>query len=143
VLHTVATGIPSSSRRWFANSQFDHAPHRNMTCVSCHSKAGESALTSDVLSPNLTWTDDQKHSASCTDCHHEPSAQSRGARADCQACHLYHDRTQEGPPAAVASLADVVGWANGKGTPRNAAQSAKPPPAATAAPAPDGSPPAQ
>jgi hypothetical protein len=144
VLHTVPTGIPSSPRRWFAHSQFDHAPHRNMTCVSCHSKTTESTLTSDVLSPNLSWTDDQKHSASCTDCHHTPTASSRGARADCQACHLYHDRTQEGPPMAVASLADVVGWSNGKGTPRNAAQSAKPPPGAgTPAAAPDGSPPPQ
>ena len=87
LLATLPTGIPSNSpRRWFVGSVFDHDAHRAMKCLECHGQAPVSADTSQVLMPVRD---------SCVQCHHSPTSASRGAGADCQTCHLYHDRSRE------------------------------------------------
>ncbi len=90
---TKPTGIPSSPRRWFTASQFNHDKHRaGMSCLTCHSAALASSLTMDVLLPDMN---------SCLGCHHASNSTGRGVAADCTSCHLFHDRTKEGPTAAV------------------------------------------
>jgi predicted CxxxxCH...CXXCH cytochrome family protein len=108
LLVTAPTGIPSSPRHWFKKSVFDHRAHRNVTCVDCHSRAETSTLTTDVLSPNLAWTAANGAMRSCADCHHAPNADGRGATSNCQSCHVYHDRLQEGPPLDVTTIDKIV-----------------------------------
>jgi len=111
-LQTVPTGIPSTPRRWYTNSRFDHAGHRNMKCVECHSRARTSDATCDVLSPNLVWTNDKNEIRSCVECHHQPTSTDRGAGANCQTCHVYHPRTGtagEGRPGQLLTMNELVG----------------------------------
>ncbi len=93
VFGTKPTNLPTSPRRWFTSSQFDHDKHRteNLTCTTCHAAALTSADTAEILLPNIE---------SCTTCHHDPNASGRGVAADCTSCHLYHDRTKERVTAA-------------------------------------------
>jgi predicted CXXCH cytochrome family protein len=97
---TLPTKIPESPRRWFTNSRFDHAAHRDVSCVECHARldnvekmepGSDAALlasrTSAVLSPSSP--------ASCVKCHHADTSSERGAPVNCITCHDYHDRTKE------------------------------------------------
>ncbi|MBC8132905.1 MAG: cytochrome c3 family protein, partial [Deltaproteobacteria bacterium] len=107
VRETAPTLIPSSPRRWYTHSVFDHGPHRNVHCTDCHNRALKSVDTSDLLVPNMTWPilspdpGAASRTGSCTTCHHPPSGADRGAGATCQTCHVYHDRTKQGPPQNV------------------------------------------
>jgi mono/diheme cytochrome c family protein len=96
LLHTIPTGIPATPRRWFTNSQFDHAAHRNVACISCHKQALDSTLTSDVLL-------NTPGPASCIECHHEENRISPGAPVNCVTCHQFHDRTLAKRPPVVAT----------------------------------------
>ena len=121
-LATVRTGLPTTPRRWFADSTFDHRPHRDMTCVQCHGDFSSANLgrlvagtpepsveqTSFVHVPNLTWTEFRKGgdgrvesiARSCVECHHpDTMASGRGASSACITCHNFHDRSAEQMPA--------------------------------------------
>ena len=76
-LRTVPTGIPSTPRRWFADSTFDHFAHRQMDCRGCHAPAWTSEATENVLTADI----DGRYSGaaalnvtaageSCVSCHH-------------------------------------------------------------------------
>jgi hypothetical protein len=68
-----------SPRRWFPQSTFNHATHRELTCGECHAEASTSQLTSDLLLPGR---------AICLRCHSQPG----GATTACVTCHRFHDR---------------------------------------------------
>jgi hypothetical protein len=72
--------IPS---RWWDHAKFKHVSHRMLTCTECH-PAKESTKNSDVLLPGK---------ATCVRCH--DGRASVTARADCVACHAYHDPTAQ------------------------------------------------
>jgi predicted CxxxxCH...CXXCH cytochrome family protein len=96
VLRTLATAIPSTPRRWFTNSRFDHRAHEGLDCLTCHSRAEESEKTSDLLLPNLTWKDGHGASLSCAQCHHPGG--SEAAPSHCTTCHTFHDGPSSAPP---------------------------------------------
>lgn len=85
-LATTPTGIPSSPRRWYANSRFDHDAHRSLDCLACHAEAPGSSTSSDLLVPGQD---------NCLQCHHAPTSSNRGAGASCVTCHVFHDRSKE------------------------------------------------
>jgi hypothetical protein len=97
VLATLATGITSTPRRWFKHSLFDHSAHEGISCVGCHSTAPTSEKTSDLLLPNLIWTDNTGASVSCAHCHHLADSDGRGAPNHCVTCHWFHDRAESAP----------------------------------------------
>jgi FHA domain-containing protein len=70
--------------RWFEHARFNHLPHRNIDCQSCHSRARESVNTSDVLLPSPD---------KCAPCHAATPAGSRTASV-CVTCHEYHERSK-------------------------------------------------
>jgi predicted CXXCH cytochrome family protein len=70
---------------WMPRAHFDHAPHRLVTCDSCHA-AAQSRETADVLMPPA---------ATCAVCH----APDKGAESRCFECHAYHDKTRSHPVA--------------------------------------------
>jgi hypothetical protein len=74
-----AYAVPSIRERWFAHARFSHHVHREHDCKHCHGSAPASALTSDVLVPEIS---------TCLECHH-----AGGARTDCVECHRYHGRS--------------------------------------------------
>lgn len=100
-LDTVATGIPTTARHWFANSRFDHRPHREMSCVDCHQAALSSGdvtatATADVLSPDLDRF--AAKDKNCIDCHKPGGAAVEAASGNCISCHVFHDRSKERLP---------------------------------------------
>jgi len=111
-IDTEPTGIPATPRHWFANSRFDHRPHRGMGCVDCHKAALESGQddplsntipaaqtsTAAVLSPDMdgTYMGNKKlaEQNTCIHCHNSTGSPQAVASA-CISCHVYHDRTKE------------------------------------------------
>lgn len=84
---TVPTRMPTTPRRWFTDSHFNHDSHRNLQCVACHGQAMQSTLTSDVLMPGIE---------ACAGCHHPSESEARrSSGSDCVMCHNFHDRTHE------------------------------------------------
>jgi hypothetical protein len=73
------------SRRWLKHAEFDHRPHRMMSCTACHSRAPESHDTSDILIPGIE---------TCRQCHQESSSSKEVAEGRCFECHQYHDWKQ-------------------------------------------------
>jgi hypothetical protein len=70
------------TQRWLPHADFDHYPHRAVTCGSCHLKAINSRETSDVLIAGI---------ASCRSCHREGGPSRDAAEGRCFECHNYHD----------------------------------------------------
>jgi hypothetical protein len=70
------------TQRWLQHAEFDHYPHRAVTCGSCHVKAINSRETSDVLIADI---------ASCRNCHKEGGTAHEAAEGRCFECHQYHD----------------------------------------------------
>jgi hypothetical protein len=99
MLSTIPTGVPTSPRRWFTHSQFNHDAHRAAGCIECHGQALTSSETADVLMPDL---------ATCVRCHHEPQGSNHGVRADCQTCHTYHDRTRDRSPDGDFLISELL-----------------------------------
>ena len=64
---------------------FRHAPHRALDCLACHAQAKTSAVSADVLLPDID---------TCFGCHGPQSYGEGkirgGARFDCTECHRYH-----------------------------------------------------
>jgi len=73
------------SRRWLKHAEFDHRPHRMMSCTACHSRALESHDTSDILLPGIE---------TCRQCHREDGPSKEVAEGRCRECHQYHDWSQ-------------------------------------------------
>ena len=73
------------NRVWFPHSNFDHAAHRALECVACHSQAKTSEKHTDVLLPGIT---------NCVQCHGPArgrKSDARGGAGDsCTECHRYH-----------------------------------------------------
>jgi hypothetical protein len=72
---------PEIPGRWMSHSIFRHDSHRMLGCTACH-PAITSHQTSDLLLPGID---------TCRQCHGSEGK----ARADCVACHQYHDPTRE------------------------------------------------
>ena len=68
------------SSSWMPRAQFSHAAHRSSSCVSCHRRATESRLSSDVLMPDI---------GSCRSCHSGSRPRGRLV-SDCAMCHRFH-----------------------------------------------------
>jgi predicted CXXCH cytochrome family protein len=66
--------------RYFLNGWFDHKPHAQEKCSSCHS-ADTSTKASDLLLPNL---------ADCRTCHMGENAAKAEVPSSCVMCHNYH-----------------------------------------------------
>ena len=104
-LRTTPTGIPDLPRRWFVHSTFNHRAHRNLTCISCHDRAPQSELTSQVLSPDITWANGQ---SSCAQCHYPATSRGLGAGSTCVTCHVFHDRRHERSPDGMLRIDQAV-----------------------------------
>lgn len=68
---------------WFDKSIFAHAPHQQVSCVSCHGAVTKSEKSTDVLMPTLK---------ECKDCH-----SSSFQLSNCMKCHNYHDSLPNPP----------------------------------------------
>lgn len=90
-LRTLPTGLPETSRRWFAASDFNHDAHRTTGCLECHQ-----GMERDGLDKH---TDDgiarMPAMKSCAACHIQDHADVRGAGNGCVTCHHFHDRSLE------------------------------------------------
>jgi hypothetical protein len=87
---------PGLNARWFPHSTFRHDSHRELDCQQCHSGAGNSEHSSQILMPTI---------AMCQQCH---NASARGARSDCVACHDYHDRREESHPRTGLTIEEAL-----------------------------------
>lgn len=89
--------------RWIKHARFSHSePHRE--CESCHANARQSALTSDILLPQIK---------ACATCH-APSGARPGST--CLTCHEYHERSkssQTNVAAAVVPPPRATTWLGG------------------------------
>ncbi len=65
--------------RWFGHAFFAHKSHRALTCTACHTEAGTSKKSSDVLLAPIQ---------TCLTCH----SKTGGAQSACSQCHTYHRR---------------------------------------------------
>ena len=72
----------NTTAKWFPHAKFDHEAHSGFTCVTCHTQALNSTLTTDVLLPGI---------ATCKTCH-APGPDHAESR--CFECHTYHDWSQ-------------------------------------------------
>jgi len=76
---------PQVPEVWFKHAVFRHAPHRALDCLACHAQAKTSAVSADVLLPDID---------TCFGCHGPQSYGEGkirgGARFDCTECHRYH-----------------------------------------------------
>ena len=92
-LVTTPTKIPDAPRRWFANSEFDHRAHRNMSCTDCHALVagwtGARFLAHDGgVSIFLVYSG--KHQGkwdTCSDCHTLGQPYASTAALLCLDCH--------------------------------------------------------
>lgn len=71
---------------WLKDAKFDHAAHRSFSCVSCHTRAPTSTMTSEVLVPGI---------ATCQTCHNGNPQQAGRSDNRCFECHEYHDWKQQ------------------------------------------------
>jgi len=72
--------------RFFENGWFDHRPHREEACASCH-KAETSTKASDLLLPAISQ---------CRTCHMGENDRKADVPSGCVMCHSYHP--QDGAP---------------------------------------------
>jgi hypothetical protein len=77
VLPVVAAA--NTTVKWMPHAKFDHQAHTGFTCVSCHTQALTSTLSTDVMMPGI---------ATCQTCH-APGPDHAESR--CFECHTYHD----------------------------------------------------
>lgn len=69
--------------RWMPKSVFDHQPHKDQSCATCHN-AKASAFANDVLMPDL---------ANCKTCHGGPESDNK-IQSECIDCHQFHHPQQ-------------------------------------------------
>jgi pSer/pThr/pTyr-binding forkhead associated (FHA) protein len=91
---------PVLRTRWIELPRFSHSePHR--ACETCHAGARESALTADVLMPNIK---------NCAACH----APREGKPAStCLTCHEYHERSRNSLTKVSAAVVMPGGRVSG------------------------------
>ena len=92
----VATAVP---QRWFKKAIFDHQAHSIIECASCHSRAGASVETSDVLVPGIN---------SCRTCHNGQSQVAQAAESRCFECHRYHDWSKAKPTKGRFKIPELI-----------------------------------
>jgi hypothetical protein len=68
--------------RWLSHAEFDHHPHRMMSCTACHTRTPDSRETADVLLPGIQ---------TCQQCHRPQGPGKEAAEGRCFECHQYHD----------------------------------------------------
>jgi len=68
---------------WMPKSVFDHKPHAEQSCESCH-QAERSAAATDVLMPNIE---------SCQTCHGGEHSENK-LNSECIDCHRFHNPNQ-------------------------------------------------
>ncbi len=88
--------------RGFAHAEFSHDSHRAVDCSSCHARARNTKLTSDVSLPGI---------ATCRACHQDKGPAQQAADGRCSACHSYHDWTQEQPTHGTFTIEQLRGKA--------------------------------
>jgi len=106
---------PDQPERWLLHSRFDHAAHRMLDCLKCHSavkdsrperESDHSQSAADVLLPKI---------ADCQTCHVSPSGRTGTIKMDgfpapdghhplavssrCTMCHIYHRRDRPEDPS--------------------------------------------
>jgi predicted CXXCH cytochrome family protein len=74
----------SQVTRYMAHGWFDHKPHKQESCTSCHA-AEKSASSSDLLLPGI---------AQCRTCHLGETASAAKVPSSCAMCHSYHPTGQ-------------------------------------------------
>lgn len=80
--------VPVQQRsRYFAHGWFDHGPHDQEDCTTCHA-ADTSAQATDLLLPGI---------AVCRDCHMGETAHEAEVPSSCAMCHSYHPRPGAAP----------------------------------------------
>jgi predicted CXXCH cytochrome family protein len=84
--------------RYMVNGWFDHRPHRQETCASCHA-AHQSSSADDVLLPGVK---------TCRNCHLGEGAASADVPSSCAMCHSYHP-TVAAPPKQGRRVAGLAG----------------------------------
>jgi predicted CXXCH cytochrome family protein len=89
-IRTLPTGLPSSPRRWFASSEFDHDAHRNTACLTCHQGIDRDGLGKHEDDGIARLPAMQ----SCAACHFPDRSDQRGAGTACITCHNFHDRSK-------------------------------------------------
>ena len=76
------------------NGRFDHEPHKQEKCSTCH-KAGSSKASSDLLLPPL---------ATCRTCHMGEDDAKADVPSGCAMCHSYHPKTGKKPTIAANTI---------------------------------------
>ena len=88
--------------RWLSHADFDHHPHRMMTCTRCHSRTPDSRETTDVLLPGIQ---------TCQQCHRPQGSTKEAAEGRCFECHQYHDWTKTKPTKGDFTIQQLRGEA--------------------------------
>jgi predicted CXXCH cytochrome family protein len=88
--------------RWLSHADFDHHPHRMMTCTTCHSRTPDSRETTDVLLPGIQ---------TCQQCHRPQGSTKEAAEGRCYECHQYHDWTKAKPTKGDFTIQQLRGEA--------------------------------
>jgi predicted CXXCH cytochrome family protein len=86
--------------RWLPHAEFDHEPHRMMSCESCHTQIRQSKQTSDINLPGI---------AICRQCHKVDGTSKGAAEGQCFECHSYHDWRKEQPVKNNLSITTLRG----------------------------------
>ena len=66
-------------KKWLPKSHFNHEPHKDRECTTCHN-AKKSEKATDILLPSIT---------TCQECHGGESTTSK-VRSTCTECHGFH-----------------------------------------------------
>ena len=66
-------------KKWLPKSHFNHEPHKDRECTTCHN-AKKSEKATDILLPSI---------ATCQECHGGESTTSK-VRSNCTECHGFH-----------------------------------------------------
>lgn len=85
--------------RFMAHGWFDHRPHAQEPCATCHA-AARSHVATDLLLPGIT---------TCRNCHLGEGAHAAEVPSSCAMCHVYHP-TPLAPRPATDKLRQVS-WA--------------------------------
>lgn len=73
--------------RYFQHGWFDHGPHDQEDCTTCHA-ADTSSRATDLLMPGIE---------TCRDCHEGETAHEAEVPSSCAMCHSYHPRPGAAP----------------------------------------------
>ncbi len=85
--------------RFMHNGWFNHAPHKQEKCTTCHTGAATSKSAGDILLPKL---------AQCRTCHLGEDAAKAKVPSGCAMCHSFHPAGMA-PPGRVTNMSRFPG----------------------------------